>query len=143
MNARSSTPPSSFSHTIHHLPQTSSPSDLQIPSISSIPSNSQIVSHQIVVINPNNEHRSSPSLKDLLSSQSSSSSPKQTFVVPTNPTKSTKLLPSNNTDDSLYLRYEREQLPSSTTNTFHFSYVIDDSSSSMHKRLRYVSINDL
>ena len=135
LNSRSSTPPSSFSHTIHHLPQTSS--DLQI---SSIPSNSQIVSHQIVVINPNNEHRSTPSLKDLLSSQSSI--PKQTFVVPTNPTKSTKILPSNTTDDGLYLRYEREQLPS-TSNTFHFSYVIDDSSSSMHKRLRYVSINDL
>lgn len=132
MNLGLSTPTSSFSHTIHHLPQTSS--DLQIPS------NSQIVSHQIVVINPNNEHRSSPSLKDLLSSQSST--PKQTFVVPTNPTKSTKILPSNTTDDGLYLRYEREQLPS-ISNTFHFSYVIDDSSSSMHKRLRYVSINDL
>ena len=152
LNSCSSTPPLSFSHTIHHLPQTSSP-DLQTPSISSLLSNSQIVSHQIVVINPNNEQRSSPSLKDLLSSQSTplTSSPpvpfKQTFVVPSTPTttnssKSQKLLPSTNTDDGLYLRYEREQLPL-TSNNFHFSYVIDESSSSTQKRLRYVSINDL
>jgi hypothetical protein len=123
------------SHTIHHLPQPSS-TDLQIPSVSLLSSNSQIV-----VINPN--ERSSLSLKDLLSSQQST--PKQTFLVPTNPTtnssKTTKLLSNTIDDGGLYLRYEREQ--PSTQNSFHFSYIIDEYSSSIHKRLRYVSINDL
>jgi len=137
INSRSSTPPSS-SHTIHHLPQTSF-IDPQTPSISLLSSNSQIVSHQIVVINPSER---SSSLKDLLSSQQPTQ--KQTFIVPTNPNtnlpKPTKFL-NNTNDDGLYLRYEREQ--PSTQNSFHFSYIIDEYSSSIHKRLRYVSINDL
>jgi hypothetical protein len=127
---------SSSSHTIHHLPQPSS-NDLQIPSVSLLSSSSN---SQIVVLNPN--ERTSLSLKDLLSSQQPN--PKQTFIVPTNPTntssKQAKLV-NNTTDDGLYLRYEREQ--PSTQNSFHFSYIIDEHSSSIHKRLRYVSINDL
>ncbi len=47
----------------------------------------------------------------------------------------------NTNDDCSYLRYEREQ--PSTSNSFHFSYVIDEYSSSNPKHLRYVSINDL
>ncbi len=136
-NLGSSTPPLS-SHTIHHLPQLSS-IDPQTPSVSFLSSNSQIVSHQIVVINPNER---SSSLKDLLSSQQPTQ--KQTFLVPTNPNsnlpKTTKILNHTN-DDSLYLRYEREQ--PSTQNSFHFSYIIDEYSSTIPKRLRYVSINDL
>jgi len=126
-------------HTIHHLPQTNS-IDPQTPSVSYLSSNSQIVSHQIVVINPTER---SSSLKDLLSSQQPSQK-QTTFIVPTNPqniSKSTKIL-NNTNDDGLYLRYDREQ--PSTQNSFHFSYIIDEySSSSIPKRLRYVSINDL
>ncbi|CAF4132126.1 unnamed protein product [Rotaria sp. Silwood2] len=164
INSRSSTPPST-SHTIHHLPQLSS-TDHQTSSInsSSIPllsSSSQTVSHQIVVINPkersssNNSILSSSSLKDLLSSQQPIQ--KQTFIIPANPSTvqnsstinnnlsktsiTTNKLLNNTNDDYLYLRYERE-LPS-TQNSYHFSYIIDEYSSSTHKRVRYVSINDL
>jgi hypothetical protein len=115
------------SHTIHHLPKSTS-IDPQTPSI---------VSHQIVVINPT--ERTSSSLKDLLSSQQPAQPPKQTFIVPTNP-KPSKIL-NNTNDDCLYLRYEREQ--PSTQNSYHFSYIIDEYSSSIPKHLRYVSINDL
>ena len=119
--------------------------------------NSQIVPHQIVVINPNERPTSSNpllnsnSLKDLLSSQQPTQ--KQQFVVPSIPTSvqtsntnlprtaiTTTKLSTTTTDDSLYLRYEREQ--PSTQNPFHFSFVIDEYSSTP-KRSRYVSINDL
>jgi hypothetical protein len=126
-------------HTIHHLPQTNS-IDSQTPSVSYLSPNSQIVSHQIVVINPTER---SSSLKDLLLSSQQSSQKQTTFIVPTNPnniSKSTKIL-NNTNDDGLYLRYDREQ--PSTQNSFHFSYIIDEYSSSIPKRLRYVSINDL
>ncbi|CAF4586814.1 unnamed protein product [Rotaria sp. Silwood1] len=160
INSRSSTPPSS-SHTIHHLPQLSS-TDHQTQSITPLlSSNSQSVSHQIVVVNPkerltsNNPILNSSSLKDLLSSQQPIQ--KQTFIIPTNPssvqnsstinnnlsktTITTNKLSNNTNDDCLYLRYERE-LPS-TQNSYNFSYIIDEYSSSTHKRARYVSINDL
>ncbi|CAF0787849.1 unnamed protein product [Rotaria sp. Silwood1] len=160
INSRSSTPPSS-SHTIHHLPQLSS-TDHQTQSITPLlSSNSQSVSHQIVVVNPkerlssNNQILNSSSLKDLLSSQQPIQ--KQTFIIPTNPssvqnsstinnnlsktTITTNKLSNNTNDDCLYLRYERE-LPS-TQNSYNFSYIIDEYSSSTHKRARYVSINDL
>jgi hypothetical protein len=114
--------------------------DPQTPSISLLSSNSQLVSHQILLLNPT--ERSSSSLKDLLSSQQPSQKP--TFLVPTNPnndhTKPSKMSHNTN-DDCSYLRYEREQ--PSTPNSFHFSYVIDEYSSSNPKHLRYVSINDL
>ncbi|CAF3526000.1 unnamed protein product [Rotaria sordida] len=166
INSRSSTPPSS-SHTIHHLPQLSS-TDHQtqsitssIPLLSSNSLNSQTVSHQIVVINPkersssNNSILNSSSLKDLLSSQHPIQ--KQTIIIPTNSSTlqnsstinnnlsktsiTTNKILNNTNDDCLYLRYERE-LPS-TQNSYHFSYIIDEHSSSTHKRVRYVSINDL
>ena len=149
------------SHTIHHLPQNSSSEQLTQPITSSIPilsTNSQIVPHQIVVINPNEHPTSSNpilnsnSLKDLLSSQQPTQ--KQPFVVPSIPTSvqtsntnlprtaitTNKLSTTTTTDDSLYLRYEREQ--PSTQSPFHFSFVIDEYSSTP-KRSRYVSINDL
>ncbi|CAF1017298.1 unnamed protein product [Adineta ricciae] len=148
------------SHTIHHLPQNSSSEQLTQPITSSIPilsTNSQIVPHQIVVINPNERPTSSNpilnsnSLKDLLSSQQPTQ--KQQFVVPSIPasvqTSNTNLpraaittnkLSTATADDSLYLHYEREQ--PSTQSPFHFSFVIDEYSSTP-KRSRYVSINDL
>ncbi|CAF0991945.1 unnamed protein product [Adineta ricciae] len=151
---------STTSHTIHHLPQNSSSEQPTQPITSSIPllsTNSQIVPHQIVVINPNERPTSnnpilnSNSLKDLLSSQQPTQ--KQQFVVPSIPasvqTSNTNLpraaittnkLSTTTADDSLYLRYEREQ--PSTQSPFHFSFVIDEYSSTP-KRSRYVSINDL
>lgn len=50
----------------------------------------------------------------------------------------------NTADDCSYVRYER-QLSSSSNNTeqFRFSFIIDEQSPLLHKRLRYVSINDL
>ncbi|CAF1149238.1 unnamed protein product [Rotaria magnacalcarata] len=156
IDSRLSTP--SSSHTIHHLPQLSS-NDHQYQSIASL--NSQTISHQIVVINPkerlasNNPILTSSSLKDLLSSQTSLQ--KQNFIVPANPSSIQNSSPINNNqaktsintpkhtnntnDDGLYLRYERES--PSTQTSYHFSYVIDEYSSSAQKRLRYVSINDL
>lgn len=71
----------------------------------------------------------STSLKDLLSSQ-----------------QPTTRLSTNSSDDCFYLRYER-QSPTSTvgtnTNSFQFSFIIDEYSSTVNKQLRYVSINDL
>ncbi|CAF3399624.1 unnamed protein product [Rotaria socialis] len=156
IDSRLSTP--SSSHTIHHLPQLSS-NDHQYQSIASL--NSQTISHQIVVINPkerlsaNNPMLTSSSLKDLLSSQTSLQ--KQNFIVPPNPSSiqnssainnnqaktsiNTHKHTNNTNDDGLYLRYERES--PSTQTSYHFSYVIDEYSSSTQKRLRYVSINDL
>ncbi|UJR16161.1 hypothetical protein I4U23_003071 [Adineta vaga] len=155
----------SSSHTIHHLPQFSSidqqtQSTSASSSSSSIPilsSNSQIIPHQIVVINPNerssfnNSILNSTSLKDLLSSQQPTQ--KQQFVVPSIPTSiqtsntnlprtsiATNKFSNTSHDDCLYLHYEREQ--PSTQNSFHFSFVIDEYSSTP-KRSRYVSINDL
>ena len=63
---------STTSHTIHHLPQTSS-HDSQTSSVSLLSTNSQIIPHQIVVLNPTERSSPSTSLKDLLSSQSTSS----------------------------------------------------------------------
>ncbi|CAF0893299.1 unnamed protein product [Adineta steineri] len=162
LNCRSSTPPPS-SHTIHHLPYSSlNDHSLQSSPSSILSSNSQIVSHQIVLMNPNerissssssiNSMVNSTSLKDLLSSQQPTQ--KQQFAIPTIPSivqtsnmnlpktsYTTNKILNNSTDDGLYLRYEREQ--PSNQNSFHFSYIIDEYSSSIPKRSRYVSINDL
>ncbi|CAF1079594.1 unnamed protein product [Adineta steineri] len=162
LNCRSSTPPPS-SHTIHHLPYSSlNDHSLQSSPSSILSSNSQIVSHQIVLMNPNerissssssiNSIVNSTSLKDLLSSQQPTQ--KQQFAIPTIPSivqtsnmnlpktsYTTNKILNNSTDDGLYLRYEREQ--PSNQNSFHFSYIIDEYSSSIPKRSRYVSINDL
>lgn len=156
-DSRSSTPPSTLSHTIHHLPQFSSNNQYQ----GGTPSNSQTVSHQVVVINSKerlasaNPILTSSSLKDLLSSQTPIQ--KQTFLIPASPSSTQNSSTINNSltktsiiankisnatnDDCSYLRYERES--PSAQNSYHFSYIIDDYSSSSHKRLRYVSINDL
>jgi len=49
-----------------------------------------------------------------------------------------------NMEDSLYIRYDREPVPSTnTSDPYRFSFVIDEYSPGLQKRLRYVSINDL
>lgn len=92
--------------------------------------------------------------KDSLSSQLST--PKHALIVvpPTIKPSSTMILPKTatithptekrsiaSTDDCVYIRYERE---SSAINhdQIRFSYIIDEHSS-LHKRSRFVSINDL
>lgn len=74
----------------------------------------------------------------------STSTNSSTMIFPktTSNSNSIEKRPINTNDDCLYVRYERE---SHTINTdpFRFSYVIDEHSPSLHKRLRYVSINDL
>jgi hypothetical protein len=98
------------------------------------------------------------SSKDSLSSHPST--PKQTLIVipptlkPSSSSSSTIILPKtintnstekrslNTNEDCLYVRYERE--PSSLNyDQLRFSYIIDEHSPSLPKRLRYVSINDL
>ena len=102
--------------------------------------------------------QSNPSSKELYSSQPSASKPTLILVPPTikqlasnasgnlilpklsNQTKAP--VEKRSTDDCLFVRYERE--PTSTTaDPFRFSFVIDEHSPALHKRLRYVSINDL
>ena len=99
--------------------------------------------------------------KDLLSSQTSTSKPTLILVPPTFKSitsnsssvilpKTSNLSKNSNTismekrtnDECLFVRYERE--PSANTNDqYRFSFVIDEHSTSMQKRSRYVSINDL
>ncbi len=57
-------------------------------------------------------------------------------------TNSIEKRPINSTDDCLYVRYERESC-SINSDQYRFSYIIDEHSPSLHKRSRYVSINDL
>ena len=106
--------------------------------------------------------------KELVSSQS-----KPTFIVvpstikpitststlpPSTPTASSSsaiLLPKtsnsisnekrslNTIDDCSYVRYERQLSSTNNAEQFRFSFVIDEQSPLLHKRLRYVSINDL
>ena len=93
-----------------------------------------------------------PSVKQISSSRPVSSTPTtnpSTAIVPKLSTPS-KLSGSthvnkrsiNTTDDGLFVRYERE--PQSVNNDqYRFSFVIDEHSPALQKRLRYVSINDL
>lgn len=103
--------------------------------------------------------QSIPSLKDSPSSQQSISKP-TLIVVPSTakPVPSTLANPStivlpklskpvdkrpiNSTDDLPFVRYERDA-DSANADQFRFSYIIDEHSPALHKRLRYVSINDL
>jgi len=108
---------SNKSHTIHHLPE---PNPIE--------PQQTLANSQIILLNPTDR---STSLIDLLSSQ-----------------QSTIRLPTNSSDDCLYLRYERQSpsassSTSTTANSFQFSFIIDDYSSTVNKQLRYVSINDL
>ncbi|CAF3504046.1 unnamed protein product [Rotaria sp. Silwood1] len=54
----------------------------------------------------------------------------------------TNSIEKRSNDECLYVRYERE--PHTINNEqYRFSFIIDEHSPSLHKRLRYVSINDL
>jgi hypothetical protein len=151
LNSRSSTPTSSY--VIHHPPQSTS--------IDHQNSSSQLVSRQLLneplpsfdtILNSSflpTRTQQIPS-KDSISSHQSPS--KQTLITAPSTIKSTLILPKssnsiekrpiNPTDECLYVRYEREPC-SITSDQFRFSYVIDEHPPSLHKRLRYVSINDL
>ncbi|CAF1068251.1 unnamed protein product [Adineta steineri] len=167
LNFRSSTPISSY---VVHNPSQSTSTHYQTMSSSSSSSSSlssQFVSRQLTVINSSESlpsfntilNNRSPQIfsKDSISSQPSI--PKQTLIVLPSTLKSnlstkpsTIILPKlsnstekrllNTTDDCLYVRYDRET-SSINSDQYRFSYVIDEDSPSLHKRLRYVSINDL
>jgi hypothetical protein len=80
----------------------------------------------------------SSTIKPLTSSTNSSS-----IILPkSSNTNSIEKRPISSTDDCLYVRYERESC-SINSDQYRFSYIIDEHSPSLHKRLRYVSINDL
>ncbi|CAF4293024.1 unnamed protein product [Rotaria socialis] len=73
----------------------------------------------------------------------STSTNSSTIVLPKiSHTNSIEKRPRNTTDDCLYVRYEREP-HTSNNDQFRFSYIVDEHSPLLHKRLRYVSINDL
>ncbi|CAF1257869.1 unnamed protein product [Adineta ricciae] len=103
--------------------------------------------------------QSIPSSKDSSSSQQSIAKP--TLIVVPSAAKpvplpltnsSTIVLPKlskpaekpsiNSIDDLPFVRYERDS-DSANADQFRFSYIIDEHSPALHKRLRYVSINDL
>ncbi|CAF2634146.1 unnamed protein product [Rotaria sp. Silwood2] len=54
----------------------------------------------------------------------------------------TNSIEKRSNDDCLYVRYERET-HTMNNEQYRFSFIIDEHSPSLHKRLRYVSINDL
>ncbi|CAF3825570.1 unnamed protein product [Rotaria magnacalcarata] len=73
----------------------------------------------------------------------STSTNSSTIVLPKiSHTNSIEKRPRNTTDDCLYVRYESEP-HTSNNDQFRFSYIVDEHSPLLHKRLRYVSINDL
>ena len=91
--------------------------------------------------------------KESLSSHPSTPKPTLIVVPPTLKPSSTIILPkTSNTnpiekrpmstnDDCLYVRYER-QSSAINSDPIRFAYIIDEHGS-LHKRSRYVSINDL
>jgi hypothetical protein len=154
--------------THHSSCNSSSSNDQKNLSMYSSSTTSPIVSRQLVMINSSDTLPSfdtirsqvSSSTKDLQSSQTSIAKPTLILVPPTikqiasnsanvilpklaNPAKvSNEKRTNHSTDDSLFVRYERE--PSSANyDQLRFSFVIDEHTPSLHKRLRYVSINDL
>jgi hypothetical protein len=155
-NSRSSTPTSSY--VIHHPPQSS----LISRQLVVVNSSESLPSIETILNSSSQSHRIQPQIssKDSLSSHQTTSKQTLIFVPPTIKSLSTSInsssiiLPKtsntnsiekrslNTTDDCLYVRYERE--PSSLNyDQFRFSYIIDEHSPSLQKRLRYVSINDL
>ncbi|UJR30335.1 hypothetical protein I4U23_017872 [Adineta vaga] len=170
VNSRLSNSTSSYpSYVIHHQPQTSTIHHMNSPSTSS-PSSPHIPRQLLVVKSseplPSFDTIRNPSplpirtqqipAKDPSSSQQTVS--KQTLIVvpstvkPISTNSSTLILPKssnsaekrpiNSIDDSLFVRYERDS-SSADSDQFRFSYIIDEHSPSLHKRLRYVSINEL
>ena len=111
-----------------------------------------IQTQQICLKDSASSHQSTPkqtlivvpsTVKPVSSSQINSTTTNSSIVLPkTLSINSIEKRPINVHDDCLYVRYERES-HSFNYDRFRFSYIIDEQSPSLHKRLRYVSINDL
>lgn len=161
LNSRPSTPTSSY--IIHHQPSQSSPSLLSrqlvvvnssesLPSIDTILHSSSSQSFRTQQISSKDVLSSHPSIpkqtlivvppttvKPLISSSTNSSAIVLPKISNTNSNEKRSL---NTIDDCSYVRYERES-SSLNADQYRFSFIIDEHSPLLHKRSRYVSINDL
>jgi hypothetical protein len=102
----------------------------------SLSSHQSIQKQTLIVVPPTIKQISSNLILPKTSLQSKGSSINSTEITNNNKRS------IHSTDDCLFVRYERESQPINY-DQFRFSYVIDEHSPSLHKRLRYVSINDL
>ncbi|CAF3698865.1 unnamed protein product [Rotaria sordida] len=97
-------------------------------------SSHQLIPKQTLIVVPS-------TIKPISSCQiSSTSNNSSTIILPK--ISNINSIEKRSNDDCLYVRYERET-NIINNEQYRFSFMIDENSPSLHKRLRYVSINDL